>query len=418
MQLSCVSRASSSASVSLAFAPRAGADVYDVSWAASKSSAAAFPLALQTFIATTACNAIVCKATISMLPPNAALWFKVRAHAGPIGVQADAEWSNFTSAVQCRTTTSSSSAGVVAAARTVPAATRMYRVSEVRGIPTRWAPPDFLLNHNSADANGSASFLTFAEISLIAADGNMNSTTVTEYCVDHLSSATAAATADGDSAAEWAPYFSCPAGGVSPPWDPSAADNCSCPHYIDRWIQHSDTCCEACPSELCGQQWQNVIDAAGSDPCLACDGTTTCNEQILASAPLCHGCSDAAACEQMWARAWSEQLKTQHSGSGYPMCNCTAATTRDALLRPGRVELQWPPGVGVWYTTPAAGFNRTWRRRSRARIVYGWQLAEAGFVRTTGNSVMGQNLVSRRRHEANGVALQNAFAQHPLPSEC
>ena len=105
------------------------------------------------------------------------------------------QWSEFGAAAACKTAAATAAAAVGGAggerARRPRGGGslfhRMYRISEVVGLPTTpFAPPDFLRDHNSADALGSASFLSWARVEgLMSMSGSVNLSTITEYCVEY-----------------------------------------------------------------------------------------------------------------------------------------------------------------------------------------------------------------------------------------
>jgi len=300
----------------------------------------------------------------------------------------DSEWSGFSEVVVCATTQTQGGRTVAVPMelhrwaaptktkkdyRTIgPTVTPIYRISEFQ---TGFATPDFLGSHDSADLNGSASFLTFAELTLLSQQ-DFNHTTITEYCV--------IATAPP------ADYASCPYGN-EPAWYPNKT--CFCETSIDRLIMHIDVCAP------CG------ATSCGALPC-PCPPTTD---------------------SEAWQRVWSSNTSLEVVGPG-SWCQCAKDKLARSLAFVGSNELHWPPGIGRWYSTPHGGQcaegtqlgtdGCTWTRLPRARIVYGQQLAARGFQRPQGRSVLGQNVVDEAVHFSNAVIMRAAFTDHPVSSDC
>ena len=409
-------------SLTITFAAAPSADAYHVAFGAAGTD-----VALPSGAYTTG-NA---SATVGGLKPATSYWFKVRAHKGT-DVGTDHEWGAW-GAVFANCSTAAAGPAPAPQQLSAVATTRVYRVSEAFGQDpsNRWIPSDFLRNHNSADAAGQATFLTYAELALMAADQQLNSTTITEYCVE--------------TAAPMGEYLSCPPGGSrhrGRQLQPGAAE-CFCAHDIDRFIQHKDLCSwhgESCGSTdprrgSCGEMWSNLeaIRTLQGKPCIACDGKTTCKAAAVKAAPLCDGCS-AQECEQRWAAAWCQALGvapplTCGTGGGDFYCSCNASVVAAAKQTVGVANVSYPPGLGRWFSTayegdcgnraPTAGAGGCgWRRQPRARVVYGFQLVERGFRRPTGADVIGQNVVPLAVLRSNVAAFVAVFADHPLASSC
>lgn len=431
------------AAVGLAWHADVHADTYEVEVGLSAAAAVDTPVA-----STTAAGA---NATFGGLKSGATYYFKVRAHGGATGIQRDVEWSDFSSPIPCAVPALAEDSAKTAATAPSTASTSlytlMYRVSEVWGNKLwgrTYAPPDFLSSHNSADGPGQSSFLTFAELSLMTASESINTSTITEYCVE-----------GAGPTSSWGKYLSCPAGGNMSAWGPQEP-LCYCAHDIDRYIQHRDFCGgdtwkgghDSCGS-TCGEMWQNAIEFTQQSgvKCVGCGGKS-CTDMMNAGQPLCSGCTSVAQCNKLWSWVWSTKPQlSADNGHDAPTtaahrtktreqnCNCAAGEVDFSLANPGIANITWPPGLGQWFSTPAGGkcpegqplgspavgggggpavTHCTWRREPHARMVYGYQLVEAGFVREDGPDVHGQTLVSLDRHVKNAATFKRVFAEHPV----
>jgi hypothetical protein len=130
---------------------------------------------------------------------------------------------------------------------------------------------------------------------------------------------------------------------------------------------------------------------------MSCSGVQ-CTEMLQNHKPLCTGCS-ASQCAARWAqnhRHAEQQLHHQPErrrrlqGWNLP-CNCSAAETQYGLHNVGATNLSFPPGIGIWFSTPKGGQCPegqpigtgacSWRRESAGRILYGYELIKLGFTR-------------------------------------
>lgn len=302
--------------------------------------------------------------------------------------------------------------------------------------------------HDSADAPGQSSFLTFAELSLMTASGAINTSTITEYCIETRESM------------PLGKYLSCPAGGNMSMWGPQQ-DECYCAHDIDRYIQHRDFCGgdtwhgvkDSCPGQ-CSEMWQNAVSftqQAGIQ-CESCTGES-CDQMMAAGKPLCSGCN-ATQCDVLWSYVWStqpqgeepqasrrrqllihnqpQQQERQQRGALRRRrlqsdCQCSQSSVDYSLKHVGSANISWPPGLGRWFSTPKGGEcaegaqlgteGCTWRRHAHARLIYGFELVQAGFVRKEGPSVHGQTLVDKATHVANAKVFESTFVNHPVQME-
>jgi hypothetical protein len=168
---------------------------------------------------------------------------------------------------------------------------------------------------------------------------------------------------------------------------------------------------------------------------------------MQAGEPLCSGGCNDTQCNTLWSYVWSTKPQGQPSGAsasaatrvqqvlGVPTqrrrlqsdCQCAQTEVDYSLKHVGVANISWPPGLGHWFSTPAAGEcaegaplganGCAWRRHPHARLIYGYELVEAGFVREDGPSVHGQTLVDLDVHLANAKAFAAVFAKHPVEPE-
>ena len=376
--------------LALRWASDSSVDVYELEAGLGKQATVDTPV-----YSVTSANA---SASIPLGADAAKLWFKVRGHAAAGGgIETDVEWSEFSAPVPC---VAAPHAAAAAAQPSAPSArahaggsryTMMYRVSELWGKQVWgrvYAPPDFLSSHNSASGVGQASFLTFAELSLMTASGSINTSTITEYCVESAG------------AAEVGKYLSRPAGGNMSQWGPQSK-LCYCAHEIDRYIQHRDFCggdawrghATTCGG-TCQEMWGGAIAFTqhSGKQCEGCGGES-CADLSAAGKPLCAGCT-AQQCDALWSYVWATKPAGGHpqaSEARRPAlgdCTCAPDEVAYSLTNVGAANISWPPGLGAWYSTPKAGecaegapLGRggcAWRRHPAARLVYGFELAEAG----------------------------------------
>jgi hypothetical protein len=313
--------------------------------------------------------------------------------------------------------------------------TTMYRITE-NGIT---GTVDFLSSHNSADANGSAAFLTFAFAhSDTLGPTGLNSSTITQYCVEQ------------DVGHGWADYVSCAMGGDD---QPGGKQTCSCASTIDRQIQHKDMCAGpfACDAAACDMQWQAIWQSGGSPgTALSSLSPATRHEHQLrrearqrrvdfrhllrSHVGLTAATAHALRVEEAddAAEAADDDDAAVAAGGGHPtrrlqhhhhwgeMCNCSAAAASYSATHAGRAATPYPPGSGYWYSTPAQGecaegaeigaAGCTFRRVGAQAIAFGANLTATGFVRPTGQPVMGQNLVPESVIDANSAVFKRVFA--------
>jgi hypothetical protein len=449
-------------------------DVYEVEVGGTKQSTIDTPLLSVT---TATANVTVGVGTMKgIAAATGGPWFKVRGHAAAgAGIENDVEWSDFSLPAEVAAHPSAPSAPQHQPAGSGPERahnrdgsrfTLMYRVSEVWGgrlWGRTYPPPDFLASHNSASGPGQASFLTFAEMSLLSTSASVNASTITEYCVE------------SNAAYEVGKYLSCPAGGNMSSWGPQQPD-CYCAHDIDRYvvrrtpvpgqlsfciiyvylchtllitmiglltstmrryIQHRDFCggdtwrnnSDDCGG-TCQEMWGDAIDftnSAGID-CVSCTNQS-CESMSAVGKPLCTGCTRKQ-CNALWSYVWSSkpqrarQQQRARTQGRYGTCTCAAGEVDYSLKHMGAANISWPPGLGAWFSTPQGGEcaegaligtnSCSWRRHPSARMAYGYQLVDAGFRRSDGPDVHGQTLVGLDRHVANAAAFQRTFTAHPV----
>ena len=335
----------------------AGADLYDLEYGDAGVSTAN-PVAM--------CTSIGTSANITGLTPNVMYWFKVRAHVDGIGGYGnDTLWSVFSPTAKCMTIALRPSPARAVAVGLPPSTqtkTRyqlIYRITETLGLSGAYRPPDFLRDHNSADALGSASFLTWAVLQgLMSTSQSVNISTITEYCVEMV-------------AQPWAAYMSCVPGGnytwaKVPRFQAVDSETCYCAKGDDRYITHRDMCTnvtkapfltESCPLAMCEQEWSGYMAQAGGD-CRSCSGVP-CSTMSATHKPLCTGCNQTE-CARRWALSRTEP-RQGHQGQrrrlqGWELpCNCSKEETKYSLNNVGSVNLSFPPGVGTWYSTPKGG---------------------------------------------------------------
>ena len=327
----------------------------------------------------------------------------LRAHAAS-AVSLATGWTNLSGSFACTTPT-----GLPAEQ---PGAPRRRRREDAGGLPSRFTlmvreseytdEVDFLDNHNAADTNGLAAFVTNT------VHGPLNRTgpaafapvPITQYCVEHLLPGSL------DDNGGFADYASCnaPEAGCYPVpgWEqrcPLALPTCGCWNFADRIIGHQ-TAAQMAPQ--CGECQRGP---GGEGP------------------PLCSNPPSFGPHGQLDGR--------------FPQCNCTAAPGVNATLLNatsptanyvGRapVFLPYGPGVGPWMPpeayppskrcgnnfsllkkrscaegVPLGTDGCTWRRLSVARVVYGAELTAAGWE-------WWRPSPEHRGHNTTAVTLHNA----------
>eukprot|EP01062_Namystynia_karyoxenos_P030790 TRINITY_DN2290_c7_g1_i1.p2 TRINITY_DN2290_c7_g1~~TRINITY_DN2290_c7_g1_i1.p2 ORF type:complete len:384 (+),score=112.51 TRINITY_DN2290_c7_g1_i1:74-1225(+) len=336
----------------LSWAAESNTDLY---WVALLEGSGGRPFAIETV--TPPQGAAVVNHTLRGLAPARRYWLQLRSHPASAPSTVWGWRAAAGAAAQCETL------GEPAAAAPPPAPapgvrhTRMWRVSE------NTYEIDLLSNHNAADYAAQVAFLTGANDNLFF---ELSRAPVTEYCVEHLD-------------LDWAQYTSCnapEAGTRNHHSDPI----CICFVYADRMIAQRP---------LSEMQRDCLAPAPGpngtySDPPCLCTGPDgkRSKYEVPAAAQTAVGRSTVMAPYFYW----------QIPRETYPGA---AVIGYDYALPKGG---ECPEGV------PLGTAGCTWRRRPRARVLWGDRLLRLGWNATSAPfwplHASGPNVTGQLAHNA------------------